>query len=195
MQSDPFSYPTYLMRKKFLQLFGGEFYIDAPDGRLLFYAKLKAFKLKEDLRLYSDMAMTREVLSIQARQMLDFSGAFDVFDSRNGEKVGVIRRQGFKSIVKDEWTFMDADETEIGTLKEDRMLLALIRRFVPYGTLIPQLYRGEVRGEEVCTFTQNFNPFTLKLTLDFSMDTQGRLDRRLGIAAALLMGAVEGKEG
>jgi hypothetical protein len=44
-------------------------------------------------------------------------------------------------------------------------------------------------------FTRNFNPFVSKVNLDYSMDTQGLLDRRLGIAAAVLLLAIEGKQG
>lgn len=43
-------------------------------------------------------------------------------------------------------------------------------------------------------FKQNFNPFVTKLSLDFSTDTERRLDRRLGLAAAVLLCAIEGKE-
>jgi hypothetical protein len=60
--------------------------------------------------------------------------------------------------------------------------------------LIPQNYQGEVGGTPVCTFYQNVNQFMNKITIDFSQDTAGLLDRRLGLAAALLLAAVEGKE-
>jgi hypothetical protein len=46
----------------------------------------------------------------------------------------------------------------------------------------------------VLCFRQRFNPFIAKIDLDFSMDTQGRLDRRLGIAAAVLLCAIEGRQ-
>jgi hypothetical protein len=46
----------------------------------------------------------------------------------------------------------------------------------------------------VLTFQQNFNPFLAKIDLDFSSDVNGLLDRRLGIAAAILLCAIEGKQ-
>jgi hypothetical protein len=51
-----------------------------------------------------------------------------------------------------------------------------------------------VNGFQVCWFRQNFNPFVMKVNLDFSMDSAGLLDRRLGIAAAVLLCAVEGRQ-
>lgn len=41
---------------------------------------------------------------------------------------------------------------------------------------------------------QNFNPFTLRYELDFSADVMGKLDRRLGIAMAVLLCAIEGRQ-
>ena len=70
--------------------------------------------------------------------------------------------------------------------------MALFRRFLT--SLVPQTYNGFIGGTQVCTFRQNFNPFVIKVTLDFSLDAQNLLDRRLGIAAAVLLCAVEGKQ-
>jgi uncharacterized protein YxjI len=187
-----FAHNTYLVRRKIFKVFGAAFHIYDPDGNVAFYSKMKAFKLKEDIRLYTGEDMQTELLSIQARQILDFSAAYDVVDSATGTKVGALKRKGLKSIIKDEWIFMDAQDNEIGLIQEDSMLLALIRRFL--SNLIPQRYTGQIGGREVCTFRQNFNPFVVKVTLDFSPDTEGALDRRLGIAAAVLLCAIEGKQ-
>ena len=43
-------------------------------------------------------------------------------------------------------------------------------------------------------FKQNFNPFVLKIKLDYSMDRNRLLDRRLGIAGAVLLCAIEGRQ-
>ena len=79
---------------------------------------------------------------------------------------------------------MNAADQEIGSIKEDG-LLALLRRFME--KIIPQKLSGEIGGKPVCYFNQHFNPFVHKVTLDFSVDTSNLLDRRLGIAAAILV--------
>ena len=71
---------------------------------------MKAFKLKEDIRLYTSEDMQTEVLSIQARKIIDISSAYDVIDSLTGAKVGALKRKGLKSILKDEWIIMDAED-------------------------------------------------------------------------------------
>ncbi|MCI0524930.1 MAG: hypothetical protein L0Y75_06670 [Acidobacteria bacterium] len=190
--ADRYSYSTYLVRKKVFHLLGGAFEIFDPQGNVILYSKMKAFKLKEDIRLYTGEDMRTELMTIKARQALDFSASYDVVDSVTGERVGALRRRGLKSMFKDEWIILDSYENEIGLIQEDSAFMALLRRFVT--NLIPQTYTVQIGGAPVSTFKQNFNPFVTKLTLDFSTDAGRRLDRRLGLAAAILLCAIEGKQ-
>lgn len=190
--TDAFQFTKYLVRRKVLKLVGGAFHVFGPSGEVVLYSQMKAFKLREDIRLYTGEDMQTEVLTINAREILDISATYDVKDSATGEKIGALKRKGLKSLLKDEWIFMDANDNEVGTIKEDNMVLALIRRFVI--NLIPQQYSGEINGRPVCTLKQNFNPFVTKIEIDFSADASGLLDRRLGLAAAILLCAVEGKQ-
>lgn len=184
-----FGYPTYLVRRQILKLVGGAFRIYGPDGGLVFYSKMKAFKLREDIRLYTGEDMRTEILTIKARQILDISATYDVVDAESGEKVGALQRKGLKSIIRDEWNILDANDRPIGLLKEDS--LAILRRFI---NLIPQKFHVEVNGAPVCTYKQNFNPFTLRLAVDFTADQTNLFDRRLGLAAAVLLCAIEQRQ-
>jgi uncharacterized protein YxjI len=192
---DYLNHDRYLVRRKILKLFGAVFHIFDSSGALAFYSKMKAFKLREDIRLFTDESMTTELLTIKARQIIDFSAAYDVVDTASGLKVGVLKRKGLKSILKDEWIIMDPRDMEIGLIREDSSFLAVMRRFVPFAALmLPQMYHGEAHGESVCFFRQNANPFVTKIEVDFSGDRKGLLDKRLGIAAAVLLCAIEGKQ-
>ena len=194
--NDPrFAHPQYLVRRKVFKLLGAAFHVYDAAGNGLMYSKQKAFKLKEDIRIYTGEDMQTEILTIQARAIIDFSAAYDVVDPRAGAKVGALRRRGWKSMLRDEWVIMDPFDREIGTLVEDSTALALVRRFIDAATMfLPQKFHADVGGQTVATFQQNFNPFVRKLTVDFTMDPDGRLDRRLGLAAACLLSAVEGKQ-
>jgi len=189
-----FQHQTYMIRRKFFKLFGAAFHVYDPNGEVAFYSKQKAFRLKEDIRLYGDESAAEEVLTIHARSWLDFAAAYDVIDTQTGQKVGALKRRGFKSMVRDEWILMDADDQDIGLIQEESQVLALVRRFVPYGDFIPQKYLGTVQGQPVCEFRQHFNPIIQKITLDFSLDTANLLDRRLGLAAAILLSAIEERQ-
>ncbi|MBS1790324.1 MAG: hypothetical protein JST85_21545 [Acidobacteria bacterium] len=187
-----FGHTTYLIRKRILSVVGGKFEIFDPDGNLVLFSKMAAFKLKEDIRLFTDESMTMELVSIKARSILDFSAAYDVVDSTTGHKIGALKRKGWKSMFRDEWIIMDAYDSEVGGIQEENAFLAFLRRFVT--NLIPQTYNVQIGGTSVAEFKQNFNPFVTKLTLDFSHDKHQRLDRRLGIAAGVLLCAIEGKQ-
>src|SRR5262245_45428607 len=189
-----FNHQTYLVRKKFWQFFGGSFYVYDPNGALVLFSKMKAFKLREDIRVFTDETLQIEALSIRARSVLDFSGSYDVYDSASGERAGALRRKGLKSsFYKDEWVILDSAEQEIGLIQEENAFLALLRKYL-LGALIPQSFNVQIGGRTVATYSQHFNLFSTKLTLDFSADPQHLFDRRLGIAAGILLCAIEGKQ-
>lgn len=186
-----FQFNQYLLKRQVFAL-TGKFRVFDPSGRLLLFSEQKMFKLREDIRVYSDEAKTQEVLAIKARQIIDFSAAYDVIESATGQKVGAMRRKGLASMFRDEWEVLDVNDNVLGKLFEDSMGLALVRRLLT--NLVPQNYDMLFGETRVGDYKQNFNPFTYELNLDFSMDTAGQLDRRLGIAAGILLAAVEGRQ-
>jgi uncharacterized protein YxjI len=186
-----FQYNQYLLKRQVFAL-TGKFRFYDPSGNLLLFSEQKMFKLREDIRVFSDESKSQEVLMIKARQFIDFSAAYDVVDSATNQKVGALRRKGLASLLRDEWEILDVNDNVIGKLFEDSMGLALIRRFL--SNLVPQNYDITMDTDRVADLKQNFNPFTYQLNLDFSMDINKRLDRRLGIAAGILLAAIEGRQ-
>ena len=187
-----FQHPSYLLKRQAISL-TGKFRFYDPMGNLVMFSEQKMFKLREDIRVYSDEGKTQEVLSIKARQIMDFSASYDVVDTAMNQKVGALRRKGLRSILRDEWEVLDANDHMIGLIFEDSIGLALLRRFL-LGSWLPQNYDITLGQTRVGDLRQNFNLFRYELNLDFSMDTARILDRRLGIAAGTLLAAVEGKE-
>jgi uncharacterized protein YxjI len=191
-----FAHDRYMVRTKLLRLFGGAFHIYDGEGSLALYTEQKRFKIKEDIRLYGDESMSRELLRISTQSIFDIAGAYDVEDSVSGERVGTLKRAGLSStFVRDQWQVFDGQGNEIGELIEDSMLKALARRFIDFvALLLPQQYHMTMGGQTVATFSQRFNPIILKLDVDFSHDADQKLDRRLGLAAAVLISAIEGRQ-
>jgi len=190
LNTERFRQPGYQVRRKVFKIFGGSFDVYGEDGSLVLFASQKAFKLKEDIRLYGDKQKNEELLVIKARNIIDFSAAYDVEDPATGRKIGAFKRRGWSSLLRDQWIVMDANDVEVGFIREDSAAMALLRRFLP---LIPQKYHCEVNGAEVCTYRQNLNPFVYKLNIDFS-DAGTAPDKRLTIAGAVLLAAIEGKQ-
>ena len=186
-----FIHSKYLLKRQAIAL-QGKFRFYDPNGNLVMFSKQKMFKMREDIRVYSDETQAQEVLIIKARSIIDFSAAYDVLDATTNEHIGTLRRQGLKSMLRDEWDVLNPAWQVIGSLFEDSMGLAMLRRLL--ASFIPQNYDISIGEKVVADLKQPFNPFRYELELDFSMDTNNQLDRRLGIAAGILLAAVEGRQ-
>lgn len=187
-----FQSKQYVLKKQVFALTGKlRFY--NPQGQLVLFSEQKMFKLKEDIRIYADEAKSQEVLSIKARSIIDFGATYDVTDAATGQKVGALRRKGLKSILRDEWEVLDVSDAPIGLLFEDNMTLAMLRRLL-LGSLLPQNYDLTIANERAGDYKQKFNLFRYEMDIDFGMDSAGKLDPRLGIAAAALLAIIEGRQ-
>lgn len=191
-----FESARYVVRRKVFKLLGGAFHVWDENGQLAAFSEQKAFKLREDIRIYADESKTQEILSIRCRNIIDFSAVYDVADSASGQTIGSVMRKGMKSMLRDEWVFADPTGTPFATLIEDSMGLALLRRLLT--NLVPQRYDvmapDAVTGAKIANMDQDFNPFVYKLNVEFSPSGGAILDKRLGIAAAILLAAVEGRQ-
>lgn len=188
----PFTANLFVLKRQALAL-TGVFRLYDQNEQLIAYSRQKMFKLREDIRVYADEAQSQELLYIQARQILDFSAAYDVRDSQTGELVGTLRRRGLNSMVRDQWDVLNASGQPVGTLLEDSLGLALLRRLL-LGSLLPQDYDIQVNGVRAMDLKQRFNIFRYELVLDFTPDSARVIDHRLGIAAGILLAAVEGRQ-
>jgi hypothetical protein len=187
-----FQYSTYRLKRQVFAM-TGVFRLFSENGDLLAYARQKMFKMREDIRLYNDETQTQELLSIQARQIIDFSAAYDVFDSTTQEFVGTLRRRGWRSMMRDEWELLDAQGMVFGKMQEDSAQRALLRRLL-LGAWLPQRYDISIGDTLSAEFDQEFNLLRYELVLDFKPGLSRPLDRRLGIAAAILLAAIEGRQ-
>jgi uncharacterized protein YxjI len=187
-----FQFPQYLLKRQVFALTGKLRFYD-PHGNLVLFVEQKMFRLREDIRVYSDESKSQELLHIKARNIVDWAAAYDVADPATGQKVGVLRRKGWKSMLRDEWEVLDVNDQPVGMLFEDSVGQALLRRLL-LGSLLPQNYDMTIGGTRVADLRQKFNLFAYQVIVDFSMDITGKLDRRLGIAAAVLLAIIEGKQ-
>ena len=186
-----FDLTRYTIRRKVLKIFGASFHVYDEQGRVVGFSKQKAFKLKEDIRVYTDESLAQELLLIKARQIVDFSAAYDIVDSAEGRKVGAARRKGWSSIIRDSWEILDENDAPVAKLLEDSTMMALLRRFL--SNLIPQKFTLKDLGERpLAELRVRFNPFVYKL--DVSVVPGGGLDPRLILAAGVLLAAIEGRQ-
>ncbi len=187
-----FSHSTYFLKRQVLAL-TGKVRVYTPLGELGLYSEQKMFKLKEDIRVYANENKLSELLWIQARQIIDFSAAYDIYDQTNGMKVGALRRKGWSSIMRDRWEVLDPLDQVLATVQEDSAGRAFLRRFL-LGTLLPQRYET-LRGEDqvIARFDQRFHLFRYELDIDFTLAPES-LDRRIGLAMGIMLAIIEGKQ-
>lgn len=182
----------FTIRRKVFTILGGAFHIYASDGRLLGYCRQKAFRLKEDIRFFTDESRTQELLRIAARSIIDFGATYDVSDSRSDARLGAYRRKGLKSILRDEWRLLDENDAEMGVLTEDSAGTAFVRRFLPLGNLIPQRFSMTINGERVAEFRTHFNPFIHRLTATVFAGCP--VNPLFVVAGGVLLIAIEGRQ-
>jgi len=181
----------YLFRRKFFKLFGGAFHVYDGEGNPVLYSRQKAFRLREDFRVYADEARSEELLVVKTPDIFDVWATYGVWDSAAEEPVGAIRRKALASVIRDEWTFLSPGGEEIGTLKESSIVGALASRFV---NIIPQTYAvTALDGSHAADIRQHFNPFVLKYTMTIP-DPDPPIDRRLLVAAGILLAGVERRQ-
>ena len=186
----------YIIRKQLIKILGEKFHIysDERQEELIGYSYQKALKIKEDIRVYTDESQSEEIIKIKARNILDLSGGYDFTDSKTGESLGGVKRNFGKSILQDSYSVFDEKDQIYAEVKEDSMLNSLIRRFVPFAKYaFPQKFSLNLLGNPPITFTQKINPLIQKLVVDISEGNQ--LDHRIIIGAAMIIIAIEGKQG
>lgn len=185
---------TYTVRRRIFSFMGSSLEVFDGSGRLMGFCRQKAFRLKEDLRFYSDASQSKLVLTIQARQIIDLGATYDV-RLASGDLIGSVRRRALKSMVRDEWTILDHAGNTSGVLQEDSTNLALLRRFIEIlAYFIPQTYHVSDSADTlVATMHTRRNPFVHKMDVNIHQD-HDRIDDLMLMSLACLLVAVEGRQ-
>jgi len=181
----------YTIRRKVFTLFGAKFHVFDDLGNVVGFSSQKAFKLREDIRIFADESRSTELMAIRARQVIDFAAAYDFVDSAENRKIGGARRKGWSSFVRDSWELLDEQDQVIATLTEDSTAKALLRRVL--SNLIPQKFHLRGRdGAEQALLQVHFNPFIYRLTV--TRHESSDLDPRQVFGMAVLVCAIEGRQ-
>jgi uncharacterized protein YxjI len=170
---------------------------ETPAGGPIAYVRQKRMAIKEDIRFFADEQETQELFRIKARSMFDIGGArYDVTDAM-GMPIGSLEHVLGKSFIRSTWRVRDAEGTEIATAQERSLPMAIARRvvdFVPYGEWVPIPYNFELLsdGQAIGHMTRKFQ-LRDTYVLDLSGDQERRIDRRLGIALAVGLDALQNR--
>ena len=179
----------YRIRKKVLAL-TGQYWIEDQAGNPLGYSKQKMLRLKEDIRIFTDETMTRELFQVRQQQILDIWGTFAVIDSGSNALLGYVRRRALTStFVADEWEIRDPANNLVGEIKESTGR-GLARKWIPGGSLIPERLTMTLGGLPVAYINQQF-----KIVGDIweieCQNLPAMFDRRVFLGGVILMGMIE----
>jgi uncharacterized protein YxjI len=203
---DPNQHDRFVLRQRFkLVINQYEFSVpgdDGADGEAFCFVEQARFKFKEDIRFFADASKTQELLRILARQRFDPRARYDV-TAPGGEKVGEIQKVFGSSLLRSTYALYDAAGTQVATVRERSLPVALFRRvvgLVPYlgdfADWLPIPYDFEFRTPEGDALGMNRRrrwKWTDVYDLDFTPDGEHRLDRRLVLAAAVGMDALQAR--
>jgi uncharacterized protein YxjI len=186
---------SYTIRRKVFKIFGAAFHIYDPQGNLAGYCKQKAFKIREDIRIFTDESCQQELVTIKARHILDFSTTYDVA-LPDGFVIGSLRRKGLTStFLRDSWMIFDDKNRQIATVQEDNAFAAFCRRYLDLvAVFLPQRFTlARVDGTPVAKFRQHFNPFVFRMSVAVLADDPEINDLAI-LATGCLLTAVEGRQ-
>ncbi|HEX2295636.1 MAG TPA: hypothetical protein VHN37_10045 [Actinomycetota bacterium] len=203
---DPNEHARFVLRQKFRMVVNEyEFSLPGPDGtspgQVFCFVSQKRFKFKEDIRFYTDESKSTEVMRLKARQRFDPAARYDITDS-DGNPIGQIQKVFGKSLLRSTFTLYDAQGAEVATAAEKSMLVAIIRRIVHLipgienvANWLPIPYHFVFRrGEtELGHHRRVFGKLRDAYTIDLSGDPDGTLDRRLVLATAVGMDALQAR--
>ena len=152
----------------------------APDGSLSAIVEQPWFRLRTELTVYADEEMTQPILVIKNRRFAAVNMEHDLFDAATGQRLGVVRTRGLRSLFRDTWDILDADERPAGLMIEDgQYWLRRILRF------IPGRHRIELGGREVALIEQQFRFFRRVFDLEL-LPVEDPIEPRFAIACALV---------
>jgi uncharacterized protein YxjI len=203
---DPNQHDRFVLRQRFRMVTNEyDFYLAGPDDQetseAFCFVKQKTFKFKEDIRFYTDQSRSEELLRIKARQRFDPAARYDVTDSA-GQTIGAIQKVFGKSLLRSTYKLYNPAEQEIATVTEESQGVALLRRavgFVPYlenvANWLPIPYNFVFLRGDTLLGTHKRRLFKISdiYDIDMTADTGRTVDRRLVLAIAVGMDALQAR--
>lgn len=145
-------------------------------------SKQKRFRLKEDFR-FVDADTGEEAFRVRAGSVLDLASTYDVVDSRTGERIGAVKRSPL-SMFRQQYALLGPDGGTVGTIREDGVLRAALRRYVT--TLVPFAYEIEGPTGRLGTVRE-----ALSLRDRYAIELTGEIDPRLAVIGTVVIDAIE----
>jgi uncharacterized protein YxjI len=202
---DPSNHDHFFLRQRFAMMInryevstlGAD---EKSAGEPVCFVEQKRMKLKEDLRAFTDDTKSAEVFRIKAQKVWDPRARYAVTDPA-GQEVGQLQKVFGKSLLRSTWRLYDAAGEEVGWARERNLFVALFRRFVGFVPIvggfadwlpIPYHFDFFIQDQRIGTLERILGVRD-RYRLDVSGDTGRTIDRRLLLAIAVGMDALQAR--
>src|SRR3954465_6771253 len=176
---DSFSHATYVLVRPLFS-FTRCYRVYGPSGDLVAFVEQPWFRLRTELVMYADEAQRQPILVLKNRRFAALNMEHDLFDATTGQRLGVIRTRGWRSLWRDTWDILDADERPAGEMLEDGPWFW--RRILRF---LPGRHHIDLGGREVARIAQRFHFFRRQFAL-FLLPVEDPIEPRFAIACALI---------
>ena len=170
---------------------------ETPAGGPVAFVRQKKLAIKEDIRFFADESESEELFRLKARSVLDTGGSrYDVL-AADGSRLGVLHHT-LRSILRTRWSIQDPAEQEVAIAEERSAVMAIARRLIDFvpdvGGLIPIPYNFDIRvdGHVAGRMDRKFK-LRDQYVLDLVGDHERRIDRRVAIALAIGLDALQNR--
>lgn len=197
---DPNQHDVFMIRQRFAPVVNRyEIALAEQPDQPFAFVEQKRFKFKEDIRFYADDSKSEELWKIVARQRFDPRARYDI-TTADGAKLGEIQKVFGASLLRSTYKIYD-DAGEV-TVAERNIAVAVFRRaigFVPYvdnvANWLPIPYDFTLTRDDVQIGTHERKRMKIAdtYTLDLSGDSERTLDRRLALALAIGLDALQAR--
>jgi len=110
------NFPLNLVFKVFT--FAPTIRVTDANGAEVFFVKQKLFKLRDSINVFADSSQSRQVATINADRMIDWSAKFGIA-GENGQLVGGVGRKGMRSLWSAHYEVFNATGAHTGTIREE----------------------------------------------------------------------------
>jgi uncharacterized protein YxjI len=196
---DPNQHDHFVLRQR-LRLVINQYEFSLADGDPPFcFVEQARFKFKEDIRFFADDTKSTELMRIKARQRFDPRATYDI-TAPDGGKIGEIQKAFGASLLRSTYEIRNAAVTV--RAREQNVPIALIRRFIGFIPFIggftdwlpiPYNFEFLVDDRRVGLNKRRFGSFRDVYDIDLSADAERTIDRRLVLAAAVGMDALQAR--
>jgi uncharacterized protein YxjI len=173
------------------------------EGDPVCFVEQRRFKLKEELTAFTDASRGEVVFRIKARKVWDPRGEYDVRDGE-GSLLGALRKRFGRSLLRSTWEIDDPAGEPLGWAQERSAAVAIARRIKGFLGLIPLV--GWVfdllpvpyhflfhRGESEVGELRRIIGIRDRYSLDLSGDAEREIDRRVALALAIGLDALQAR--